>query len=43
MKVIKNMGWCDDPTSSHYNKLIKLPFIYKHEKLFKKKTSTILF
>ena len=37
MKVIKkNMGWCDDPTSSHYNKLIKLPFIYKHEKLFKK-------
>ena len=36
-KVIKkNMGWCDDPTSNHYNKLIKLPFVHKHEKLFKK-------
>ena len=30
------MGWCDDPKSKHYNKLVKLPFIYKHEKLFKK-------
>ena len=36
-KVIKkNMGWCDDPKSSHYNKLIKLPFAHRHEKLFKK-------
>ena len=36
-KVIKkNMGWCDDPKSSHYNKLVKLPFAYNHEKLFKK-------
>ena len=36
-KIIKkNMGWCDDPVSSHYNKLIKLPFAYNHEKLFKK-------
>ena len=36
-KVIeKNMGWCDDPKSSHYNKLVRLPFAYKHEKLFKK-------
>ena len=36
-KVIKkNMGWCDDPKSSHYNKLVKLPFTYKHEKLYKK-------
>ena len=36
-KVIKkNMGWCDDPKSSHYNKLVKLPFDYKHEKLFRK-------
>ena len=35
-KVIKkNMGWCDDPKSSHYNKLVKLPFDYKHEKLYK--------
>ncbi len=28
------MGWCDDPKSNHYNKLVKLPFNYKHEKLF---------
>ena len=36
-KVIKkNMGWCDDPKSSHYNKLVRLPFAYKYEKLFKK-------
>ena len=36
-KVIKkNMGWCDDPKSNHYNKLVKLPFIYHHEKLYKK-------
>ena len=36
-KVIKkNMGWCDDTKSSHYNKLVRLPFAYKHEKLFKK-------
>ena len=30
------MGWCDDPKSSHYNKLVKLPFPHKHEKLYKK-------
>ena len=30
------MGWCDDPQSSQYNKLIKLPFGYRHEKLFRK-------
>ena len=36
-KIIKkNMGWCDDPKSNQYNKLIKLPFAYNHEKLFKK-------
>ena len=36
-KVIKkNMGWCDDPKSKQYNKLVKLPFSYSHEKLFKK-------
>ena len=36
-KVIKkNMGWCDDPKSSHYNKPIKLPFASKHELLYKK-------
>ena len=30
------MGWCDDPNSKQYNKLIKLPTAYKHEKLYKK-------
>ena len=34
--IKKNMGWCDDPKSKHYNKLIKLPFKYKYEKLYKK-------
>ena len=36
MVIKKDMGWCDDPRSSDYNKLVKLPFNYKHEKLFKK-------
>ena len=36
-KVIKkNMGWCDDPKSKEYNKLIRLPFKYGHEKLYRK-------
>ena len=37
-KVIirKNMGWCDDPKSKQYNKLIKFPFGYSAEKLYKK-------
>ena len=34
--IKKNMGWCDDPKSDKYNQLIKLPFNYNHEKLFKK-------
>ena len=33
--IKKNMGWCDDPKSSNYNKLVKLPSPYNHEKLFK--------
>ncbi len=33
------MGWCDDPRSSHYNKLVTLPLAYKHEKLFKKENT----
>jgi len=36
-KVIKkNMGWCDDPKSKEYNKLIRLPSKYGHEKLYRK-------
>ena len=30
------MGWCDDPRSKKYNKLIKLPSNYSYEKLYKK-------
>ena len=37
--INKNMGWCDDPNSKKYNKLIRLPFNYSHEKLFKKDNS----
>ena len=33
------MGWCDDPKSKYYNKLIKLPFAYNFEKLFRKENS----
>ena len=36
-KVIKkNMGWCDDPKSKEYNKLIRLPSKYSYEKLYRK-------
>ena len=30
------MGWCDDPRSNFYNKLIKFPFKHSAEKLYKK-------
>jgi len=30
------MGWCDDPKSKKYNKLIKLPSNYNYEKLYRK-------
>ena len=33
--IKKNMGWCDDISSKFYNRLIKLPFRYKYEKLFR--------
>jgi len=36
IKITKNMGWCDDPNSKNYNRLIKLPTKYGHEKLHKK-------
>ena len=36
-KIIKkNNVWCDDPASKYYNKLVELPFNYRHEKLYKK-------
>jgi L,D-peptidoglycan transpeptidase YkuD (ErfK/YbiS/YcfS/YnhG family) len=34
--IKKNMGWCDDPKSKKYNKLIKLPTEFSHEKLYRK-------
>jgi L,D-peptidoglycan transpeptidase YkuD (ErfK/YbiS/YcfS/YnhG family) len=30
-----NMGWCNDPVSNFYNKEIKLPSKFKHEKLYR--------
>ena len=30
------MGWCNDPKSKDYNKLINLPFNYSYEDLFRK-------
>ncbi len=29
------MGWCDDPQSKKYNKLIKYPFGFSSEKFFR--------
>ncbi len=34
--IKKNMGWCDDPSSKFYNKLINFPFKFNAEKLFKR-------
>lgn len=36
IKITKKMGWCDDPKSKNYNKLIKLSNKYSYEKLFRK-------
>ena len=33
--IHKNMGWCDDPRSKFYNKLVKLPFKYNFERLYR--------
>ena len=35
IKIKKNMGWCDDPNSRFYNKLISLPNKDHHEKLYR--------
>jgi L,D-peptidoglycan transpeptidase YkuD (ErfK/YbiS/YcfS/YnhG family) len=32
----KKLGWCDDPKSKKYNKLIKHPFKNSYEKLYRK-------
>ena len=38
IEIKKNMGWCDDPKSKNYNKLIKIKKNLKisYEKLFRK-------
>ena len=36
IKIKKNFGWCDDPKSIFYNKLINFPFSKKAEKLYLK-------
>ena len=33
------MGWCDNPNSAYYNRLVKLSFEKKAEKLYLKKNS----
>ena len=34
--IKKNMGWCDDINSEHYNKMIRFPFNASAEKLWLK-------
>jgi L,D-peptidoglycan transpeptidase YkuD (ErfK/YbiS/YcfS/YnhG family) len=36
VKIKKNMGWCDDSKSKFYNKLVKIPGKFGHEKLYRK-------
>ena len=38
ISIKKNMGWCDDPNSKSYNKLIRIKKNLKirHEKLYRK-------
>ena len=38
IEIKKNMGWCDDPLSKNYNKLIKITNNIKNEKLFRNDT-----
>tara|TARA_A100001011_G_C14252561_1_gene818574 strand:+ start:509 stop:997 length:489 start_codon:yes stop_codon:yes gene_type:complete len=36
IRIKKTFGWCDDSSSTYYNKLVHLPFKKKTEKLFLK-------
>ena len=36
LSIRNNMGWCDDPKSKKYNKLIYSPINYSYEKLYKR-------
>ncbi len=44
-KIKKNMGWCDDPNSRHYNKLIEIKKNLKssYEELYRKDSKYDLF
>ena len=33
------MGWCDDPKSDFYNKLINFPFKFSAEKLYRRENT----
>ncbi|MFL2852710.1 MAG: L,D-transpeptidase [Candidatus Pelagibacter sp.] len=36
LPIEKNMGWCDDPFSKNYNKIVKLPIKHSAERLYRK-------
>jgi L,D-peptidoglycan transpeptidase YkuD (ErfK/YbiS/YcfS/YnhG family) len=36
IKIKENMGWCDDSSSNFYNRQIKLPSKFSHERLYRK-------
>ena len=36
LSINKNMGWCNDSKSKNYNQLVKLPFKFNHEKLYRR-------
>ena len=38
IEIKKKMGWCIDPKSKDYNKQIKLPTKFNHEKLYRSDT-----
>ncbi len=33
--IHKGLGWCDDPLSNKYNRLVRYPFKYSTEKLYR--------
>ena len=39
MPIRKDYGWCDDPNSKMYNKLVRLPFKFSTEKLYLKNST----
>ena len=37
--ITKKMGWCNDPTSKQYNKLVYFSTSYRYEKLYRKENT----